>query len=58
MAYSTVVAVQTVVGLNPTSTNTCGHIYKYVDRKGSAAMLTSFRSANVTPEVNLRITEV
>ena len=30
---------------------------KYVDQKGSAAMLTSIQSAGVTPEVNLRITQ-
>ena len=39
-------------------TNACEHICKYVDQKGSAAMLTSLRSAGVTPEVNLRITQV
>ena len=27
---------------------------RYVDRKGSAAMLTSIQSAGVAPEVNLR----
>ena len=41
-----------------TSTNTCGHICKYVDQKGSATMLTSVQSVGVTPEVNLRITQV
>ena len=39
------------------STNACGHICKYVDRKGSAAMLTPIWSAGVMPEVNLRITQ-
>ena len=29
-------------------------VHKYVDRNGSAAMLTAKRSAGVTPEVNLR----
>ena len=32
------------------STNACGHVCKYVDRKG-------IQSAGVTPEVNLRITQ-
>ena len=32
-------------------------IYKYVDRKGSAALLTSIDSAGVAPEMNLRITQ-
>ena len=41
-----------------TSTNACGHVYKYVDQKGSAAMLTSIQSAGVTSEVNLKITHV
>ena len=36
-----------------TSTNACGHVCRYVDQKGSAAMLTSIQSAGVTPEVNL-----
>ena len=57
MVYSSVLAEQMVVGSKPqTSTNTYGHIYKYVDRRGSAAMLTSIQSTGVTPEVNLRIT--
>ena len=54
--------VKTVMGLSPspawTSTNTCRYICKYVDQKGSAAMLTSIQSAGVTPEVNLRIIQV
>ena len=33
-------------------------ICKYTDWKGSAAMLASLQSAGVTPEVNLRITQV
>ena len=42
-------------GFKPqTSTNACGHVCRYVDQKGSAAMLTSIQSAGVTPEVNLR----
>ena len=42
-----------------TSTIACEHmICKYVDQKGSAAMLTSMQLAGVTPEVNLRITHV
>ena len=42
-------------GFEPrTSTNACGHICRYVDQKGSAAMLTSIQSAGVAPEVNLR----
>ena len=40
------------------STNACGHICKYVDQKGLAAMLTSIQSAGVTPEGNLSITQV
>ena len=46
-------------GFEPrTSTNACRHVFKYMDRKGSAAMLTPIQSAGVTPEVNLRITQV
>ena len=42
-------------GFEPrTSTNACGHVCRYVDRKGWAAMLTSIQSAGVTPEVNPR----
>ena len=42
-------------GFEPrTSSNACGHIWRYVDLKGSAAMLTSVQSAGVAPEVNLR----
>ena len=39
-----------------TSTNACGHICRYMDQKGSAAMLTSksVESAGVTPAGNLR----
>ena len=40
-----------------TSTNACRHVCRYVDQKGSAAMLTSLESAGVAPEVNLRITQ-
>ena len=32
----------------------CGHDCRYVDRKGSAAILTSIQSAGVALEVNLR----
>ena len=32
-----------------------GHVCKYMDWKGLAAMLTSIQSAGVAPEVNLRI---
>ena len=32
------------------------HMYKYVDHKGSAAMLAIKRSAGVAPEVNLKVT--
>ena len=43
-------------GFKPrTSTNGCGHICKYMDWKGTAAMLTSTQSVGVAPEVNLRI---
>ena len=42
-------------GFEPwTSTNVCRHFYRYVEQKGSAAMLTSIQLAGVTPEVNLR----
>ena len=45
-------------GFEPwTSTNTCGYVCRYVDQKGSAAMLISIQSAGVTPEVNRRITQ-
>ena len=37
-----------ILALNP---------HRYVDQKGSAAMLTSIQSAGVTPEVNLGITQ-
>ena len=40
-----------------TSTNACRHVCKYVDQKGSAAMLTFIQSAGVTSEVNLSITQ-
>ena len=49
---------QTVVGSRPSSTqistNAYRHVCKYVDQKGSTAMLTSIQSAGVAPEVNLR----
>ena len=35
------------------SHNACLYFFKYVDRKGSAAMLTTKRSTGVTPEVNV-----
>ena len=41
-----------------TSTNACRHVYKYVDQKGLAAVLTSIQSVGVAPEVNLGITQV
>ena len=41
-----------------TSTNACGHICKYVDRKSLAAMLTCIQLVGVAPEVNLRIIQV
>ena len=45
-------------GFRPqTSTNAHGHICKYVDHKGSAAILTSIQSTGVAPELNLRITQ-
>ena len=48
-------AARMVVGSSPqTSTNARRHVCRYVDQKGSAAMLTSIQSAGVTPEVNLR----
>ena len=40
-------------GFKPqTSTDACGHICRYVDQKGFAAMLTSIQSAGVAPEIN------
>ena len=46
-------------GVEPrTLTNACGQVCKFVDQKGSAAMLTSIQSVFITPEVNLRITKV
>ena len=40
------------------SANACGHVCKYMDQKGSAAILTSMQSVGVTLEKNLRITQV
>ena len=57
VVYSTVLAVCSMDGhgFEPqTSTNACGHVCRYVDQKGSAAMLTPIQSAGVAPEVNLR----
>ena len=55
VVYSAVLVAWTVVGSSPgldrTSTDACGLVCKYVDQKGSAAMLTSIQSAGVTPEV-------
>ena len=43
-------------GFKPwTYTNACGHICKYLDRKGSAAMPTCIQPAGVESEVNLWI---
>ena len=39
---------------NLTVRHVAGHVCRYVDQKGSAAMLTSKQSAGVAPEVNLR----
>ena len=39
-------------------TDTTINVCKYMDRKGSSAMLTSFQSAGVAPQVNPRITEI
>ena len=42
-------------GFEPqTSTNACGHVSRYMNQKGLAAMLTSIQSAGVTSEMNLR----
>ena len=60
VVFSAVVAACSTEGhgFNPkTSTNACRHVYWYVDQKGLAVMLTSFQSAGVTPDVNLRITQ-
>ena len=55
MVYSAVRVARTVVGWSPqTSTNARRHVCRYVDQKGSAAMLTSIQSEGVPPEVNLR----
>ena len=45
------------MGSSP-STNLHQHLLVYVDQDGLAEMLTSIQSAGVTPEVNLRITQV
>ena len=42
---------------DPTSTNACRHVCKYMYQRDSAAMLTSIQSVDVAPEVNLRITQ-
>ena len=61
--FRAVLTAQTVVGSSPIpNLHQClwtrlGHIWKYVDWKGSAAILTSVQSEGVTPEVNLRITQ-
>ena len=60
VVYSAVLAVYGTDshGFEPqTSTNACRHNCRYVDQKGSAAMLTSIQSAGVIPEVNLRMTQ-
>ena len=60
MVYSAVLAAFGTGGrgLKPrSSTNAYGHVYRYVDPKSLAAMLTSIQSAVVAPEVNLRITQ-
>ena len=57
MVYSAVLAVCGTDGhgFEPqTSSNACEHVSRYVDQKGSAAMLTTIQSVCVTPEVNLR----
>ena len=54
MVYSTVPAAQMVMG----SSRKPRHVCEYVDRKGLAGMLISVQLAGVTPEVNLRITQV
>ena len=57
MVYSDVLAAW-VGGSSPrTSTNACGHVCRYVDQRGLAAMLTSVQSAGVATEVSLRITQ-
>ena len=55
VVYSAVRAAQMVMGLSPqTSTNARRHVCRYMDQKGSAAILTSIQSTGVAPEVNLR----
>ena len=54
MVYSAMLVVCSMgsCGLEPiTSTNACGHVCRYMDQKGLAAMLTSIQSSGVTPEV-------
>ena len=61
MVYSAMLAACGTDGCGfqtQTSTNACGHICRYVDQKGLAAMLTSIQSAGIAIEVGLRITEV
>ena len=54
VVYSTELTAQRVMGLSPGlnlhPTNACRHVCRYVDQKGSAAMLTSIQSAGVTSE--------
>ena len=40
-----------------TSSNACGHVYKYLDQKGSVTILACIQSAGVAPELNLTITQ-
>ena len=59
MVHSAVLATQMVAGSSPepppmlVDMSACLWI-----KKGSASMLTSIQSAGVTPEVNLKITQV
>ena len=54
MVYITVLAAQMIKG---SSQYAGGHVCKYMDHKGLAAMLTFVQSAGFTSEVNLRLTQ-
>ena len=43
-----------ILSFGSSPTNTCMYVYKYVDQRGSDAMLDIKRSAGVAPEVNPR----
>ena len=40
--------------MGSSTTNSFGYVFKYMDQKGLATMLTNIELAGITPEVNLR----